>query len=168
MTEEQKSKAMLFMAGQTKVVRSNIQRYLEDGNQVRFTKVTQDATHNQEYEINDCPEWKIWFSQLSHYHINQDIDDIETPVIKFCDGKSFSIREFSPEEFFENVRGKTFTVSIIPSFAAFDEQSTIWETLPDETFNDALEYVINCIENDKINLIGDIIRPARLYHLEEV
>lgn len=167
MTEEQKSKAIIYMAGQNQVYLSTHRRFMEDGNKVRFTKVVKDAMNNQEYEINDYEDWTIWFSQLSQVHITEDIDDLVVPTITFRDGSKFSLHDMEPWEFYEKVKGKTFKVSVFPSFAAFKSDSSFWDK-PDNTYRDALDYVKNCIENDNLDRLGDLLRPASLYYLEEI
>ena len=167
MTEVQKSKAIFYMAGQHRVYRSNHRRFMEDGDKVRFTKVITDGMNNQEYEINDCEDWSMWFSQLSQIHITQDIDDLVAPTIKFLDGNKLSIHAMEAWEFYEKVKGKTFKVSVFPSFAAFRSDSSFWDN-PVNTYRDALDYVKNCIENDNLDRLGDLLRPASLYYLEEV
>ena len=167
MTEEQKSKAIFYMAGQHRVYRSNHRRFMEDGDKVRFTKVITDGMNNQEYEINDCEDWSMWFSQLSQIHITQDIDDLCASTIKFLDGNKFSIHAMEACEFYEKVKGKTFKVSVCPSFAAFKSDSSFWDDY-DKTYVDALDYVKNCIENESLDRLGDLLRPASLYYLEEI
>ena len=167
MTEEQKSKAIFYMAGQHRVYRSNHRRFMEDGDQIRFTKVINDGMNNQEYEINDCEDWSMWFSQLSQIHITQDIDDLCASTIKFLDGNKLSIHAMEAWEFYEKVKGKTFKVSGCPSFAAIKSDSSFWDN-PENTYRDALDYVKNCIENDNLGRLGDLLRPALLYYLEEI
>ena len=167
MTEEQKSKAIFYMAGQHRVYRSNHRRFMEDGDQVRFTKVINDGMNNQEYEINDCDDWSMWFSQLSQIHITQDIDDLVAPTIKFLDGNKLSIHAMEACEFYEKVKGKTFKVSVCPSFAAFKPSPYILEDTY-EAYCDVLDDVKNCIENDNLDRLGDLLRPALLYYLEEI
>ena len=160
MTEEQKSKAIFYMAGQHRVYRSNHRRFMEDGDKVRFTKVITDGMNNQEYEINDCEDWSMWFSQLSQIHITQDIDDLCASTIKFLDGNKLSIHAMEACEFYEKVKGKTFKVSV-------KSDSSFWDK-PDNTYRDALDYVKNCIDNDNLDRLGDLLRPALLYYLEEI
>lgn len=167
MTEEQKSKAIFYMAGQHRVYRSTHRRFMADGDLVRFSKVINDGLYNQEYEINDCEDWPIWFSQLSQLHITQDIEDVCASTIKFKDGSRFSIHAMEAWEFFEKVKGKTFKVSVCPSFAAFKSDSSFWDN-PDNTYQGALDYAKNCIENENLDRLGDLLRPAHLYYLEEV
>jgi pyruvate/2-oxoglutarate dehydrogenase complex dihydrolipoamide acyltransferase (E2) component len=142
MTEEQKSKAIFYMAGQHRVYRSNHRRFMEDGDQIRFTKVINDGMNNQEYEINDCEDWSMWFSQLSQIHITQDIDDLYASTIKFLDGNKFSIHAMEACEFYEKVKGKTFKVSVCPSFAAFKPSPYILEDTY-EAYCDVLDDVKN-------------------------
>lgn len=167
MTEEQKSKARFYMAGKHRVYRSNHQRFMADGNLVRFTEVINDGMGNQEYKINDCEDWSIWFSQLSQLHITQDIDDICASTIKFLDGNRKSIHAMEAWEFYEKVKGKTFKVSVCPSFAAFKPSSYILEDTY-KAYCDALDYVKSCIENSNLDRLEDLLRPASLYYLEEV
>ena len=167
MTEEQKSKAIIYMAWHHPVHIGTQRRFMEDGNKVRFTKVINNCMYNQEYEINDCEDWSMWFSQLSQVHITQDIDDLVVPTIKFLDGSRLSIQAMEAWEFYGKVKGKTFKVSVCPSFAAFKSDSSFWDN-PDNTYRDALDYVKNCIENDNVNRLGELLRPASLYYLEEI
>ncbi len=167
MTEEQKSKAIFYMAGQHRVYHSDKRRFMEDGDKVRFTKVTNDGMNNQEYEINDCPDWLMWFSQLSQVHINQDIDDLIAPTIKFLDGSKFYIHDMEAWKFYEKVKGKTFRVSTCTTFAAI-------KPIPDDlvdtivTYRDALEYAKKCIEGGNLERLGKLLKPASLYYLEEI
>ena len=167
MTEEQKSKAIFYMAGQHRVYRSNHRRFMEDGDQIQFTKVINDGMNNQEYEINDYEDWTIWFSQLSQVHITEDIDDLVVPTITFRDGNKFSLHNMEAWEFYEKVKGKTFRVSTCTTFAAikpipYDLVDTI------VTYRDALEYAKKCIEGGNLEQLGKLLKPASLYYLEEV
>ena len=167
MTEQQKSMAIFYMAGQRRIYRDTQRRFMEDGNQIRFTKVINDGMNNQEYEINDCEDWSMWFSQLSQIHITQNIDDLCASTIKFLDGNKLSIHAMEAWEFYEKVKGKTFKVSVCPSFAAFRSDSSFWDN-PDNTYRDVLDDVKNCIENGNLDRLGDLLRPASLYYLEEI
>jgi len=167
MTEQQKSMAIFYMAGQRRIYRDTQRRFMEDGNKVRFTKVVKDAMNNQEYEINDYEDWTIWFSQLSQVHITEDIDDLVVPTITFRDGSKFSLHDMEPWEFYEKVKGKTFRVSTCTTFAAI-------KPIPDElvdtivTYRDALEYAKKCIEGGNLERLGKLLKPASLYYLEEI
>ena len=70
-------------------------------------------------------------------------------------------------EFYEKVKGKTFNVSVFPSFAAFKPSPYILEDTY-EAYCDVLDDVKNCIENDNLDRLGDLLRPALLYYLEEI
>lgn len=59
------------------------------------------------YEIDNIPNRKIWFSQLSNFYFSNDFDSIYQPIIKFKDGISYVISEsFDESTFFNKVKNK--------------------------------------------------------------
>lgn len=168
MTEQQKSEAEKWLAWRHTVYLDTNQRFIEDGNLVRFTNVRYQGRDNWEFEINDCPDWSIWFSQLNMWHINKEINGFVVPVIRFKSGQVETISDMIVEQFYEKVKGRTFKVILCPSFATFNIKSKIWDNLPDDTYQEGLKYVVNCIEKNEINELKDFIKPVPLYLFDEI
>jgi len=179
-TEEQKRKAKIHIFGNSVSGSSDgVFRFLEDGEHIRFTKCTLTAK-NAEYEINDRPERRIWFSQLDRFYINDSISKYLMPSIEFKEGGMVPIFSFTAQKFYEAVKGKIFEVNICrEAFGAIDTKSEMSlrilgnkriKTVKDfgEHLNACIKYAKNCIENDEIDELGDLIKKSTAYDLKEI
>ena len=81
MTEHQKRMATFWISGKRRLRRDSQQRFLTNGDRVRFTKIIYEGYDNIEFEINDCPDWSIWFSQLNLVHVTAEIAGFAVPFI---------------------------------------------------------------------------------------
>lgn len=180
MTEEQKRKAKIHIIGNSvSGLGDGVYRFLEDGEHIRFTKCTLTA-RNAEFEINDRPERRIWFSQLDRFYINDSISKCLMPSIEFKERGVVAIFSFTPQEFYEAVKGKLFEVSICrDALGAIDTKSEMSKRILGDkdikTFKDlsehldeCIKYAKNCIENDEIDELGDLIKKSAAYDLKEV
>ena len=172
MTDKQKEKLILHihLNKPHKFTGENI-RFLNPGDTIMFTNCV-NYSQNSEYEINSVPNWKIWFSQLSEFFFTDEIDlhKMYTPIIEFKDGRVCSIqKDFDSCSFYNAVKGKKFKVDILADAKyIFNKESTLWNTKRLITYLDAYNYVKQCIANERIDDLGDLIKTANAYYLTEV
>lgn len=102
------------------------------------------------------------------------------PSIEFKEGGGEAIFSFTPQKFYEAVKGKLFEVSICrEAFGAIDTRSEMslrilgnkkiknFKDLS-EHLDECIKYVKNCIENDEIDELGDLIKKSTAYDLKEI
>ena len=180
MTEEQKRKAKIHVFGYTESgIGDGAQRFLEDGELISFTDCVFTAK-NAEFKINNRPERLIWFSQLDRIYIDDNISTFLMPEIEFSNGDKFAFFFFTPQKFFEFVKGKKFEVSICRNvFGAINLKSEVrYRILGDKKIksdidvqnhlDDIVQFVRRCIENDDYDQLGDLIKKSPAYELKEV
>ena len=168
MTEHQKRMATFWISGKRRLRRDSQQRFLTNGDRVRFTKIIYEGYDNIEFEINDCPDWSIWFSQLNLVHVTAEIAGFAVPFIRFKNGDIKYINKMTADQFYKKVKGKTFEVITFTTFAAVNPYSNDVYNLPGQTYPDVLNYIIDCIENNKMDRIGDILKPGSFYTFNEI
>lgn len=142
--------------------------YLTNGEEVRFTNVSYTAK-NAVYEINNQTFRKIWFSQLNEIHFSKDLEEILESIIKFKDGSIKTLSEFDEITFYETVKQRTFIVDVINDYPyIFNHKSNVWIEADLISYMDAYNYINNCIEEDRIKDIKDLIKTANLYNFREI
>ena len=144
-------------------------RYLNDGDIVRFTKCVR-TYENAEFEINDKPDWKIWFSQLNQIYLFPDLSQaFKMPFIYFSEIGIQYIPDLNVDEFCTLVKGREFKVYVdSETFGAINLRSSVWHKLPDDTYATAYQFIVDCIENDNLDDLGDLVKVTKLYNLIEV
>jgi hypothetical protein len=168
MTPEQKRKLDIHVAFNQPISRmeNNGEYYfLNDGDIIEFTDIYSYST-NSKYEINNNPSHKIWFSQLSQFFINSEVQ-LGWATIKIS-GKEKGIYEFDDISFYNTVKGKRFMVRAEGPFYIVNNGS---ETKVNEglyTYSDILAFIKRCINDNKIDKIGDLLKKAKLYDLIEI
>ncbi len=71
--------------------------------------------------------------------------------------------------FYKAVKGRKFRVDIIADAQyVLNKKSHIWKTKHLITYLDAYKYIKQCIDNDQIDDIGDMINTANAYYLTEI
>lgn len=197
MTEEQSKKFEDYITShlgfRPAIMDDGICRWINDEEIIRFTKINQSYQYNAEYEINDNPIWLIWFSQLSEcffeadFHVdkNQHIAleytgggtiplafpmGLYSPIVVFKDGSIKIIRNtYDPRSFFNSVKDKTFRVDIPTDYKySFNRKGKTWKEKNFRSIYDAQQFVERCINNDRIEDIGDLVKESRAYALTEI
>ena len=140
-------------------------RFLCDGEVIEFTKFDYTA-RNVECEINGDPHRKLWYSQLSAiYYSSEMMEGYSMITLK---GKEYVfIRNLAPCEFCEYVKGKKFRVEV-DKVAIFgvNRNSNMYKDF--SSYDDVRNYVMKCIEDNRITDIGDILKFASCYDLYEI
>lgn len=136
-------------------------RYFNNGEIVRFTNYMPTFS-NAKYEINNDPNWYVWFSQLNMYFLDENLDDQEHfGIVRYLNDQMWEIPRLSPGEFFNIVSGRKFRVEIDgATFGAVNGESKIWDKLPDRYISAARKYVVDCIESENYSNIRDLIKGA--------
>ncbi len=143
--------------------------FLMEGETVSFTGCEYTAS-NALYEINNSPNRKLWYSQLSNFYFFDDFEGFYNPVIKFKDGSSCVIsKTFDESSFFQKVKNRRFKVDIVSDAPyIFNKESKVWDTKKLITYQDAFNYIRECIINDCISDIGDLLKTSNAYFLTEI
>jgi hypothetical protein len=142
--------------------------YLEDGQIVEFTDPVFTSA-NVEFKINGCDNQKIWFSQLNRIivRINDagDYEGIAFPLFPI-QGEKKRLFDLSPNDFCDEVKGKKYKVtSYIQSIVLNERGETIKRF---QNLGDAMRYVIKCLNENKIDDLGDLLRSANIYGFERI
>lgn len=136
-------------------------RYFNDGEVITFTGCSRTMS-NAKFEINNDPNWYVWFSQLNMRFLDENLTtNGHNGVIRLLDGTVKDIPEIGPDEFYELVKGKKFRVEVDTAvFGAFNVKSAVWDELPDKYYSTAYKYVVECVENEEYFKLRDLIKGA--------
>jgi hypothetical protein len=175
MTKEQIERARLVSLGMntyssTEDGWDGVKRYFNNGDIVSFTSCYQYMS-NAKFEINDDPNWCVWFSQLNLVFLDDKVTSSLQGTVVLLDGTVKEIPEMRSDEFYSLVRGKKFRVEIESAvFGAFNVKSQVWNELPDRNYYTAYKYVVECIESGNYNKLRDLFKGAnsKLYDFIEV
>ena len=142
-------------------------RFLDDGQIIRFTDCRNTA-NNSEYTINNAPNCKIWYSQLSDFFFNDELE-MALMIIAFKDGSVERFFDIDSAVFYNRCQGKTFRVVIDSEFKyAIDKESSIFFDRCRGSYAKAYDYLRECFERRDFNAIGDLLRIKNAYCLEEI
>ena len=131
--------------------------YLEDGQIVEFTDpIFNSSLTNVEFKINGSDNQKIWFSQLDVIivHINDDgnVASIELPEFP-VKGSMKEIIKIEAKDFVEIVKNKKS------------------KTAQERNIEDVVEltrYIVNCINENRVDDLGDTLKMANTYNFIEI
>lgn len=151
------------------VKQSSIDRYLDDSQVVEFTNPIFTSA-NVEFSINNNENQKIWFSQLDvvivHISDNGELFGFELPLFPVNGGKK-ELLKMDAYEFAKTVKNKKYRVNSFQSII-LNRKS---ETARQKCFTNLgqyAKYVEECIQNDRIGDLGDIIKYANTYSFVEI
>lgn len=151
------------------VNQTSIDRYLDDGQVVEFTNPIFTSA-NVVFSINNNENQKIWFSQLDvvivRINDNGELLGFELPLFPVNGGmeKFFKMDAY---EFAKTVKNKKYRVNSYQSII-LNRKS---ETARQKCFTNLgqyAKYVEECIQNDMIGDLGDIIKYANTYSFVEI
>ena len=145
--------------------------YLEDGQIVEFTDpIFNSSLNNVEFKINGSDNQKIWFSQLDVIivHINDDgnVTSIELPEFP-VKGSMKEIIKIEAKDFVEIVKNKKYRVNCYQSFILNKKSKTAQE----RNIEDVVEltrYIVNCINENRVDDLGDTLKMANTYNFIEI
>ena len=140
--------------------------WLEDGMVVEFTDCESYST-NSRFQINHGSNRYIWFSQLSNTFIEDDLTFIYAVMIN-KDKEAKQIRDFSDWEFWNEVKGKKYQVETDGPFYTINAKSLTAEEKQLFSDFDIYNYVKKCVEQNRINDIGDCLKTSKAYHLTQL
>lgn len=172
MTKEQKEKLHLHVALNRPINRSQnedwVCRTLDNEETIEFTNC-KNTSNNSEYEINNNPSRKIWFSQLSRYYLTDDLEGIYQPTVVFKDGREYILNELDSCVFYNMCKGRKFQVEKVPEcIYALNEKSETIKAKYLSTLLDTYNFVKNCVDTNKFNEIGDILKLVTAARLIEI
>ena len=144
------------------------QHWLNIGDVISFTSY-RPTFDNAEFQINNCRNWTIWFSQLNtplyNGELNDNLDGLQVCSIQLKAGFQFPCR-LSPSEFWHIVKGKRFkVVGALPCYRPNEENNEVRRMGP---LIDVYEKVHKAIINGNGNTVKDMLKPARCYDLIEI
>ena len=170
MTEEQKQalrKHVVFHRPIDRISNNHERFFLNDGEIIEFTD-REPHLANTKFTLNNNSRMSIWFSQLSQLFITQDLSMICLATILFINGTHQKISDFDSHTFGDAVQGRKFRVHKDGPFYILNPYSII---LPNKNFSsdqECIDYIRDCVNNNKIEEIGDMLKTAYGYDLIEV
>lgn len=168
MTQEQKEKLNFqVVMNQRRSFGDDEIRFLNDGETIQFTNCT-NYSENSVYEINNTPNWKIWYSQLANYFLDNELNILVTKV-EFKDGSSFAFASLDSAELYQKCKGKRFRVTIENELKyTFTNKSETAEKKGLYSLQSIYDYIDLCVNTNRIGDIGDLLKIARAYSLKEI
>lgn len=170
MTEEQKQQLILHVRFHKPLYKGGAKTcYLCDKEVIEFTKITY-YSDNLKFEINNDKDRELWLSQLNNIFLSADISQYYEAFIKFKDEKDLiHISSLKTNDFAKRVQNKKFYVYVDERGKyVFNNKSEVWTEKGLITYQDGLKYVLDCVDKNRINDIGTLLKTAQLYHLIEV
>lgn len=168
MTTDQKSKIISHALLYTPYYADRaVKRWFEDEEVIEFTKYY-PSSHNAKFDINNSSNFEIWFSQLSQIGFNEELETNYGDLI-LKDGTQLLFHEMSAYDFWLKVKGKQLRVDIYIDFPyTLNIKSRIAMIRRFKTVGDALNYIHQCVTEDRIDDIEDLIKCSKIYRLTEV
>lgn len=168
MTQEQKIKLNLHVALCKPHSRAGEEKYyMNNGDIIQFTDCVNFAK-NSVYEINNDSHWKIWYSQMANFFFTDDFVPMIT-LINFSNGESYEFRDLDSAELYNRCKGRKFRVKVIADCKyVFNDQSKTMDEKELYSYLERYNYIVSCIEENRIKDIGDLLKTANAYSLQEV
>ncbi|WP_028903765.1 hypothetical protein [Prevotella sp. P6B4] len=167
MTQEQKEKLRLHVLMHKPIsTGDDVIRFLSNNDIISFTDCT-NTSDNSEYIINNDSSRKIWYSQLAQFYMSEDMDLFVT-CVQFKTGEEVEFIHIDSCDLYKKCRGRKFQVYIHPNSYTFNKKSKIWDEIGIYNYKEMYDYIVACIENNAIESIGDILKPANPYFLIEI
>lgn len=140
--------------------------WLNDGEIIRFTNRKVTSSNNAEYEINGDPYVSIYFSQLECKAVNKQLNAWGCKLF-LKDGSQKNIYELNESDFWNIVKGKTFQVDIF-SDVPFVINPRSKKLKMFVKYNQVLEFVRKCFNEDRFEDIEDLLLKRNVYALTEI
>lgn len=138
----------------------------ENGENIRFSHIEQKSDYNCEFQLNENSKRKIWFSQLSQFFYAHDMERLAATIM--INGKEKCICEYNHLEFWSSVQHKEFKVARSGPYYVINWMSNTAILRGIDTEDNAISYIKQCIKNNTISEIGDLLKFAYCYDLIEV
>lgn len=168
MTQEQKEKlSFQVLMHQRRFFADDEIRFLNDGDTIQFTNCI-NYSENSVYEINNTPSWKIWYSQLANYFLDEDLNILVTKV-EFKDGTSYTFEGLDSADLYNKCKGKKFRVNVVHNLKyTFNKKSETAENKNLFTYQAIYDFINLCVDTNRIVEIGDLLKTANAYSLKEI
>lgn len=146
--------------------------YLENGQIFEFTDPVFSNSYltNVEFKINGSDSQKIWFSQLDVIIVNLDEEGnvLSFELPKFpVRGIMKEIIKIEAKEFVEIVKNKKYKVNNHQSLILNKKSNTAQQNNINDILGMAI-FVVNCINENRIDDLGDTIIMANTYSFDEL
>lgn len=168
MTKEQKEKlSFQVIMNQRRHFADDEIRFFNDGDTIQFTHCT-NYSENSVYEVNNTPNWKIWYSQLANYFLDEDLNILVTKV-EFKDGTNYTFESLDSAELYNKCKGKRFRVSVISDLKyTFNKKSEMAVKKSLFSYQAIYDFINLCVDTNRIEDIGDLLMTAKAYSLKEI
>ena len=168
MTQEQKEKLNFqVVMNQRRSFGDDEIRFLNDGETIQFTNCT-NYSENSVYEINNTPNWKIWYSQLANYYLDEDLQVMVTKV-EFRNGTGYTFESLDSADLYNKCKGKRFKVTIVHELKyTFNKKSETAEKKKLFSYQAVYDYINTCVNTNRFGDIGDLLKTAKAYSLKEI
>lgn len=145
------------------------QHWLNIGDVISFTAY-RPTFHNAEFQINNSPNWTIWFSQLDtplyNGELNDNLDGILVCSIQPKTGRPFFPALGDHPKFWDFVRNKRFKViGALPCYWPNKENDDVKRM---GSVIDVYKKVHEAIISGNSYLVRDMLKPSRCYNLLEI
>lgn len=144
-------------------------RWMENNTIVEFTSASFTYS-NAEFTINSNENHKIWYSQIFNYGINDKLE-LGNCFLFLKNGEKIELtpNEIDVNTFWEYVKNKKFVVDVPEGVMfVFNKKSDVWSDKSLDTYGEAYEYVVKCVQEERYSEIGDLIKPGSIYSLIEI
>ena len=138
--------------------------FMIDGEVVEFTNCTRYAG-NSKFEINNDPSRMIWFSQLNRIFIDDDFN-LKRGIIKIG-GEEKAFGDYRHHTFWRAIRGRKYLVHAEDPSITFNTASSTLG-LGSISPSALILFVKKSVQENEINLIGDMLKISVKYDLIEI
>lgn len=142
------------------------QYWLEDGEIVSL-EVYNRTMGNVEFSVNGLSNRHIWFSQLGEAFFDVNTLDLWGGEITFKDGRRqtiASVYNCNPYYFADVVKGKKFRVCVMKERLLFRFDRNI----PGNNYGENRQFILNLLEQGKVQEALNYLNAAQGYNLYEV
>lgn len=140
-------------------------RYMDNNAKVSFDVLNMKSDFNWEFYINGDQTHKIWFSQLSGVYMFREGSDLYGGILSLKGKEPKLLALLSPSEFWDNVKGRIFNVSIETDKFIID----FWHPNCQGRSAGSLAKEIDAALNEgRYDYVKGMTKPKTLYNLTEI
>lgn len=169
MTQQQKDALSTHVAWHKPIPKGDGAKnfWLNDEEIIEFTNF-EYYSQNVKFEINHDKYREIWLSQFTDFFLSDDLE-IYNSLIVFKGQEGKPIRDYDMDDLCNRLKDKKFQVVIDNRGKyVFNKKSDLWNSVPLITYQDAYDYIVKCVNNNRISDIGSLLKTANYYHLIEI
>jgi hypothetical protein len=139
--------------------------YMSHDEVVSFDVLNRKSDFNWEFYVNGDKTHKIWFSQLNGFFLSAETDNIYMCAVIPKNGDAKAIAFMSPNEFWQEVKGKSYKVAIDDDKYEIDR----WHRkCTGRSVADIVEEIFKALDEERYSDVKGMTKPKTLYVLKEV